>query len=48
MNILHHVGEDDIEAVVGSKVAKNINNSIKGNIQVHSGGGGIYGKVTVS
>lgn len=48
MNILHKVSEDDIEAVVGEKVARNITNSIKGNIHVHSGGGGIYGKVTLS
>ena len=45
MNILHKISQDDIEAVVGEKVAKNIMNSIKGNIQVHSGGGGVYGKV---
>ena len=47
MNILHKVSEDDIEAVVGAKVAKNIMNSINGNIHVHSGGGGVYGKVEV-
>lgn len=47
MNVLHKVSEDDIEAVVGAKVAKNIMNSINGNIHVHSGGGGIYGKVEV-
>ena len=47
MNVLHKVSEDDIEAVVGAKVAKNIMNSINGNIHVHSGGGGVYGKVEV-
>ena len=47
MNVLHKVSEDDIEAVVGAKVAKNIVNSINGNIHVHSGGGGVYGKVEV-
>ena len=47
MNILHKLSEDDIEAVVGAKVAKNIMNSINGNIHVHSGGGGVYGKVEV-
>ena len=47
MNILHKVSEDDIEAVVGAKVAKNIVNSINGNIHVHSGGGGVYGKVEI-
>ena len=45
MNILHKVSKDDIEAVVGEKIAKNIEKSITGNIEVHSGGGGIYGKV---
>ena len=39
MNVLHKVSQDDIEAVVGSKVAKNIMNSINGNISVHTGGG---------
>ena len=48
MNILHKVSEDDIEAVAGKKVAKNIISSINGDIQVHSGGGGVYGKVTIS
>ena len=47
MNVLHKVSKDDIEAVVGEKVAKNIVNSINGNIHVHSGGGGVYGKVEV-
>ena len=47
MNVLHKVSKDDIEAVVGAKVAKNIVDSINGNIHVHSGGGGVYGKVEV-
>ena len=47
MNVLHKVSKDDIEAVVGEKVAKNIVNRINGNIHVHSGGGGVYGKVEV-
>ena len=45
MNILHKVGTDDIEAVVGEKIAKNIINAREGNMKVHSGGGGVYGKV---
>ena len=45
MNILHKVGEDDIEAVVGEKVAKNIINAREGKAKVHSGGGGVYGKI---
>lgn len=45
MNILHKAGEDDIEAVVGEKIAKNIINAKEGNMKVHSGGGGVYGKI---
>ena len=48
MNVLHKVSEDDIEAVVGEKVAKNIVNSMNGKMHVHSGGGGVYGKVEVN
>lgn len=48
MNILHKLSEDDIEAVVGNKVAKNIVNARDGNMKVESGGGGNYGKVTAS
>lgn len=48
MNILHKLSEDDIESVVGEKVAKNIVNAREGNIKVESGGGGNYGKVTTS
>ena len=48
MNILHNVGKDDIEAIVGTKVAGNIINSINGEVHVHSGGGGVYGKVSIS
>lgn len=48
MNILHKLSEDDIEAVVGEKVAKHIVNARAGNMKVESGGGGNYGKVTVS
>ena len=45
MNILHKLSEDDIEAVVGEKVAENIVNAREGKMEVHSGGGGVYGKV---
>ena len=48
INILHKLSEDDIESVVGEKVAKNIVNAREGNIKVESGGGGNYGKVTTS
>ena len=47
MNILHKATKDDIEAIVGEKIAKNIINATSGNVKVHSGGGGVYGKVTV-
>ena len=45
MNILHRLSKDDIEAVVGEKVANQIENARSGNCQVQSGGGGNYGKV---
>ena len=48
MNILHKLSEDDIEAIVGQKVARNIVNAREGNMKVESGGGGNYGKVTAS
>ena len=45
MNILHKLSKDDIEAVVGEKVANYIVNAREGKMQIHSGGGGNYGKV---
>ncbi|MBO6243188.1 MAG: hypothetical protein J6O41_01280, partial [Clostridia bacterium] len=45
MNILHKLSYDDIESVVGQKAATNIENARNGNMKVHSGGGGNYGKV---
>lgn len=45
MNIIHKLSEDDIEAVVGEKIATNIVNAREGKIEVHSGGGGNYGKI---
>ena len=45
MNIIHKLSKDDIEAVVGEKVANNIINAREGKMQVHSGGGGNYGKI---
>ena len=47
MNILHKLSKDDIEAVVGNKVAQNIENARKGSLEVHSGGGGNYGKISI-
>lgn len=45
MNILHKLSKDDIEAVVGEKIANYIVNAREGKMQIHSGGGGNYGKV---
>ncbi len=45
MNILHKLSKDDIESIVGEKVAKAIENARTGNCKVHSGGGGNYGKI---
>jgi len=48
MNILHKLSQDDIEAVVGEKIARNILKAREGNMNVEAGGGGNYGKVTAS
>lgn len=45
MNILHKLSYDDIEAVVGSKIAGNIVDAREGKLGIHSGGGGNYGKI---
>ncbi len=47
MNILHKLSEDDIEGVVGHKMANIIVNAREGKVNIQSGGGGVYGKVTV-
>lgn len=46
MNILHKLSKDDIEAVVGEKIANNIVNSREGKVTIEAGGGGVYGKVS--
>ena len=46
MNILHKLSFDDIEAAVGTKLATIIDESRKGRLQIESGGGGNYGKVS--
>ena len=46
MNILHIATKDDIEAVVGEKLANNIVNAREGKVNISAGGGGVYGKVT--
>ena len=45
MNILHKLSKDDIEAVVGEKVASHIVKARGGQLQIVAGGGGNYGKV---
>ena len=47
MTILHKLSKDDIEAVVGEKVANEIIASREGKMKIHACGGGVYGKVTV-
>lgn len=47
MNILHKLSQDDIEAVVGEKVANQIVKAREGNVKIQSGGGGVYGKVAL-
>ena len=46
MNILHKLSYDDIEGVVGSKIAGNIVAARDGKMNITAGGGGVYGKVT--
>ena len=45
MNILHKLSKDDIESVVGEKIANKIEEARSGNCKVHAGGGGNYGKI---
>lgn len=46
MNILHKLSRDDIESVVGVKIASNIVTAREGKLSIQAGGGGVYGKVT--
>lgn len=46
MTILHKLSKDDIEAVVGEKVASAIEKARKGETKIVSGGGGNYGKLS--
>ena len=39
MNILHRVSKDDLEAVVGEKIANNITLAKEGKMKVQEGGG---------
>jgi len=45
MNILHKLTFDDLDAVIGTKVAKSIINSREGKVTIQEGGGGVYGKI---
>ena len=45
MTILHKVSKDDIEAIVGEKIANKMIEAREGNAKIESGGGGVYGKV---
>ena len=45
MTILNKLDFDDIEAVVGEKIAKLIIDARGGNLKIESGGGGNYGRV---
>ena len=45
MTILHKLSKDDIESVVGTKIANKIVEARDGNVKIESGGGGVYGKV---
>ena len=45
MTVLHKLSNDDIEAVVGSKIANNIVLARDGKMNIVEGGGGVYGKV---
>lgn len=46
MTVLHKLSKDDIEAIVGEKVANEIVLSREGKLKIQAGGGGVYGKVT--
>ena len=46
MNILHKLTKDDIEAVVGEKIANNIVNAREGKVNIEAGGGGVYGRIS--
>jgi len=45
MTILHKVSKDDIEAIVGEKIANKIIEAREGKAKIECGGGGIYGKI---
>ena len=48
MNIIHNLSKHYIEKKKKKKIANNIENARNGNAKIHSGGGGVYGKVSVT
>lgn len=46
MNIIHFVEKNDLIDVVGEKIANSIINIRKGKVEIITGGGGRYGKIT--
>ena len=47
MTILHKIAKDDIEGIIGAKQAEIIDSARKGEMHIHAGGGGVYGKVQI-
>ena len=47
MTILHKIAKDDIEGIIGAKQAGIIDSARKGEMHIHAGGGGVYGKVQI-
>ncbi len=47
MTILHKIAKDDIEGIIGAKQAEIIDSARKGELHIHAGGGGVYGKVQI-
>ena len=45
MTVLHKLSKDDIESVVGEKIANKIVEAREWKVKIESGGGGVYGKV---
>lgn len=45
MNILHKLSNDDIEGLVGTKIANNIIQAREGKMKIQEGGGGVYGSI---
>ena len=48
MNILHQTNLDEIKALVGIRIANQLKDIRSGRINIHTGGGGKYGKISES